>query len=72
MIDEKLITDTVAQYFEEVLNARWLDLTATEVIWAIRVNNWRPLTVAMDSQGNNLYSKITERAQERLKELQFS
>lgn len=60
-----------AQHFEGVLNVHWLDLSPTEAIWVIRVRDWGPLTVAMDSHGNNLYSKITERAQERFKELRF-
>ena len=61
-----------AQHFEEVLNVHWLDLSPTEAIWVIRVRDWGPLTVAIDSHGSNLYSKITERAQERFKELRLS
>ena len=61
-----------AQHFEEVLNVHWLDLSPTEAVWVIRVRDWGPLTVAMDSHGNNLYAKLTARAQERFKELRFS
>jgi fumarate hydratase subunit beta len=58
-----------AQHFEQVLGVHWLDLSTTEAIWVVRVKNWGPLIVAMDSHGNNLYSKITQRARERLTEL---
>jgi len=61
-----------AKYFKEVLNVHWLDLSPTEAIWVILVRDWGPLTVAMDSHGNNLYAKLTARAQERFKELRFS
>ena len=57
------------QYFEELLDVHWLDLSTTEAIWVIRVKDWGPLTVAMDSHGRNLYSEITEKARERFKEL---
>lgn len=66
------LANIAAQHFEEVLNVHWLDLTPTEALWVIRVKDWGPLTVAMDSYGDNLYSKITERAQERFRELPFS
>ena len=61
-----------AQHFEEVLDVHWLDLSSTEAIWVIRIKDWGPLIVALDSHGGNLYSKLTERARQRLKELQFS
>lgn len=60
-----------AQYFEQVLNVYWLDLSPTEALWVVRVKDWGPLIVAMDSHGDNLYSKIIERARERFKELQL-
>jgi tartrate/fumarate subfamily iron-sulfur-dependent hydro-lyase beta chain len=58
-----------SQHFEEVLDVHWLDLSPTEAIWIIRVKDWGPLIVAMDSHGNNLYSEITEEAKERFKDL---
>jgi fumarate hydratase subunit beta len=58
-----------AQHFEQILGVHWLDLSTTEAIWVIRVKDWGPLIVAMDSHGNNLYSEITQRARERLTEL---
>ncbi|MFC1982800.1 FumA C-terminus/TtdB family hydratase beta subunit [Chloroflexota bacterium] len=57
------------QHFEQVLGVHWLDLSTTEAIWVVRVKDWGPLIVAMDSHGNNLYSEITQRARERLTEL---
>jgi len=57
------------QHFKQILSVHWLDLSTTEAIWVIRVKDWGPLIVAMDSHGNNLYSEITGRARERLTEL---
>jgi fumarate hydratase subunit beta len=51
-----------AQYFKEVLDVHWLDLGTTEALWVVRVEQWGPLIVAMDSFGNNLYRELIERA----------
>ena len=61
-----------AQHFEELLNVHWLDLSTTEALWLVRVKDWGPLIVAMDSCGDNLYSKVTDKARDRLEELKFS
>jgi fumarate hydratase subunit beta len=60
------VANVHAQQFEEVLNVHWLDLGTTEAIWVIRVKNWGPLIVAMDSFGENLYSKIIQNAKAKI------
>lgn len=56
------------QHIKELVDVHWLDLGTTEAIWVVRVDQWGPLTVAMDAHGNNLFQKVVIRARERLKE----
>ena len=56
------------QHIKELMEVHWLDLGTTEAIWVVRVEQWGPLTVAMDAHGNNLFQKVVIRARERLKE----
>jgi tartrate/fumarate subfamily iron-sulfur-dependent hydro-lyase beta chain len=56
------------QHIKGLMEVHWLDLGTTEAIWVVRVEQWGPLTVAMDAHGNNLFEKVVIRARERLKE----
>ena len=40
---------------EEIESVDWLDLGMPEAMWNLKVNNFGPLIVAMDSEGNSLY-----------------
>lgn len=40
---------------EEIESVDWLDLGMPEAIWNLKVKNFGPLIVAMDSHGNSLY-----------------
>lgn len=40
---------------EEIEGVDWLDLGMPEAMWNLKVNNFGPLIVAMDSKGNSLY-----------------
>ncbi len=40
---------------EEIESVNWLDLGMPEAIWNLKVKNFGPLIVAMDSKGNSLY-----------------
>jgi fumarate hydratase subunit beta len=42
----------------EVKGVNWIDLGIPEAIWELEVNNFGPLIVAMDSNGNNLYEEV--------------
>ena len=44
---------------EEIESVNWLDLGMPEAIWNLKVKNFGPLIVAMDSNGNSLYDKTT-------------
>ena len=40
---------------EKIESVDWLDLGMPEAMWNLKVNNFGPLIVAMDSEGNSLY-----------------
>jgi fumarate hydratase subunit beta len=42
----------------EVTDVHWLDLGMPEAIWELKVLDFGPLIVAMDSHGNNLYEQV--------------
>lgn len=44
-----------AQAIEKVENVLWQDLGTTEALWVLRVRNFGPLVVAIDTKGDNLY-----------------
>jgi len=44
-----------AQAIEKVEKVLWLDLGTVEALWVLRVRNFGPLVVAIDTKGNNLY-----------------
>jgi fumarate hydratase subunit beta/L(+)-tartrate dehydratase beta subunit len=54
---------------KRVLRVNWLDLGVPEAIWVLEVENWGPLIVGMDSQGNSQFKAVKERAQKRINEL---
>jgi len=53
---------------EEVEEVYWPELHP-EAIYKLRVKNFGPLIVAMDSHGNNLYADVQAEAQERLPQI---
>jgi fumarate hydratase subunit beta len=56
-----------AKLVKKVRGVEWLDLGMPEALWILEVENFGPLTVAIDSHGNNLYNEIMKQA-ERNKE----
>ncbi len=56
------------QQIEEVEAIYWEHLHP-EALYKFRVKDFGPLTVAMDSHGNNLYSRVKEEARRRLPDL---
>jgi fumarate hydratase subunit beta len=45
----------------EVKSVNWIDLGVPEAIWELKVKNFGPLVVAMDSKGNNLYEEVKQK-----------
>jgi len=57
-----------AKSVKRVRGVEWLDLGAPEAVWILEVGDFGPLTVAIDSLGQNLHSQISARVEEnRLK-----
>lgn len=46
-----------ANCVEEVEAVKWLDLGMPEAIWVMRVKEFGPLIVSIDTRGNNLFEK---------------
>jgi L(+)-tartrate dehydratase beta subunit len=42
---------------EEIERVEWLDLGMPEALWVMRVKNFGPLIISIDSHGNNLFDK---------------
>jgi len=49
---------------KKVRGVEWIDLGAPEAVWIFEVENFGPLTVAIDSLGQNLHSQISAKVQE--------
>jgi L(+)-tartrate dehydratase beta subunit len=46
-----------ASRVEEVESVEWLDLGMPEAMWVMRVKQFGPLIVSIDTKGNNLFEK---------------
>ena len=46
-----------AERVEEVERVEWLDLGMPEAMWVMRVKDFGPLIVSIDTQGNNLFER---------------
>lgn len=60
-----------ADCIEEVEDVLWLDLGMPEAVWIFKVKNFGPLTVTMDSYGNNLYRDVMEKAKKRKRDIEI-
>lgn len=58
---------------EEITDAEWLDLGMPEAFWVLKVKEFGPLIVSIDTEGNNLFKNnkkiFAERKEAQLKEL---
>ena len=53
-----------AKSIKKVEGVEWLDLGIPEAVWILEVENFGPLTVAIDSLGQNLHSQISAKVEE--------
>ena len=53
-----------AKSIRKVRGVQWLDLGIPEAVWIIEVEDFGPLTVAIDSLGQNLHSQVSARVEE--------
>ena len=58
-----------AQKVEEITAAEWLDLGMPEALWIMRVKEFGPLIVSIDTKGNNLFENNKKVYKERLAQL---
>ncbi|MEM1587258.1 MAG: FumA C-terminus/TtdB family hydratase beta subunit [Candidatus Bathyarchaeia archaeon] len=53
-----------AKAIKSVKSVEWLDLGVPEALWVFEVENFGPLTVAIDSHGNNLFMEVSKKVEE--------
>lgn len=56
-----------AKAIEEVEKVEWLDLGVPEALWVMRVKEFGPLTVIIDSKGENFYENMKGQVERNLK-----
>lgn len=49
-----------ARAIKGVKNVEWLDLGTPEAMWILEVEEFGPLTVAIDSHGNNIFMEVAK------------
>ncbi|MEM2281561.1 MAG: FumA C-terminus/TtdB family hydratase beta subunit [Candidatus Bathyarchaeia archaeon] len=58
-----------AKAIKNVQGVEWLDLGTPEALWIFEVENFGPLTVAIDSYGNNLFMDVAKKVEENRKKI---
>lgn len=58
-----------AKAIKEISRVEWLDLGTPEAMWIMKVEEFGPLAVAIDSHGNNLFADIQNRTEENRKSI---
>ncbi len=53
-----------AKAIKSVRGVEWLDLGVPEAMWIFEVEDFGPLTVAIDSHGRNLFMEVARKAEE--------
>ncbi|MBS7621745.1 fumarate hydratase C-terminal domain-containing protein, partial [Candidatus Bathyarchaeota archaeon] len=53
-----------AKAIKNVKGVEWLDLGTPEALWIFEVEDFGPLTVAIDSHGNNLFMDVAKTVEE--------
>ena len=51
---------------KRVKEVHWLDLGTPECLWVLDVENWGPLIVGIDTNGDSLFQNVADQAQENL------
>ncbi len=58
-----------AQEVEEITDVEWMDFGMPEAFWVMKVKEFGPLVVSIDTEGNNLFENNKKIYEERLKKL---
>lgn len=53
-----------ANAIKEVKRVEWFDLGMPEALWILEVEEFGPLTVAIDAHGNNLFEEVQKKVEE--------
>ena len=61
-----------ARRVRRVIGVEWLDLGIPEALWTLEVEDFGPLTVAIDAHGNSLYRQVEAEVRERLPGIRMS
>jgi fumarate hydratase subunit beta len=54
-----------AKAVKNVKSVEWYDLGMPEAMWILEVEDFGPLTVAIDAHGNNLFEDVQNEAEEK-------
>ncbi len=52
-----------ASFIQTIDRVEWLDLGIPEAVWILRVKQFGPLLVSIDSLGNNLFTEVNTKVQ---------
>jgi hydro-lyases, Fe-S type, tartrate/fumarate subfamily, beta region len=55
-----------AELIKEVKTVHWLDLGMPEAVWVLRVEEFGPLIVGIDTKGKDIFAEVREKAQKQL------
>lgn len=58
-----------AKTVKAVRGVEWLDLGVPEAMWILEVEDFGPLTVAIDSQGRSLFLEIAQKTEENMRRI---
>ena len=58
-----------AQEVEEISDVEWMDFGMPEALWIMKVKEFGPLIVSIDTQGNNLFENNKKIFKERMDKL---
>lgn len=52
-----------AKAIKKIKNVEWIDLGMPEALWILKTEEFGPLTVAIDSHGNNLFEDVKKKTE---------
>lgn len=55
-----------AELIKEVKAVHWLDLGMPEAVWVLRVEEFGPLIVGIDTKGKDIFAEVREKARKQL------
>lgn len=58
-----------AKAIKKVKGVEWLDLGTPEALWIFEVEDFGPLSIAIDSHGNNLFTDVAKKVEEDRKRI---